>query len=68
LNDWKKVREVAYYALIGNHVNPKHLPKSMEKFMPLEGDKVKKGVSEKHKLAFLKAAEEYIKKKNEQST
>jgi hypothetical protein len=36
-NEWFKVRELAWASLIGSHVDPKKLPKSKEKFIPLEG-------------------------------
>jgi len=43
-SEWYKVREIAYASLIGSHVDPKKLPKSKDKFMPLDSE-VSKGVS-----------------------
>ena len=43
-SEWCKVREIAYASLIGSHVDPKKLPKSKDKFMPLDSE-VSKGVS-----------------------
>jgi hypothetical protein len=33
--EWYKVREIAYAATVGAHLNPKRLPKTKEQFMPL---------------------------------
>jgi tryptophan synthase beta subunit len=68
LNDWKKVREMSYYSLIGSHMNPKRLPKSIQKFMPLEGEKKEKTITDEQRNAFLIEAQKYINKKNEQHT
>jgi hypothetical protein len=68
LNDWKKVREISYYSLIGSHMNPKRLPKSIQKFMPLEGEKKDKTITDEQRNAFLIEAQKYINKKNEQHT
>jgi hypothetical protein len=68
LNDWKKVREISYYSLIGSHMNPKRLPKNIQKFMPLEGEKKDKTISDEQRNAFLIEAQKYINKKNEQHT
>ena len=57
-NEWYKVREIAYSALIGSHLDPKKLPKTKEKFMPLDG---KKGLTDKQ-VAAIKAAQEQYKK------
>ena len=38
LDQWRKIRFIAYVALQAPHVNPKRIPKSIEKFLPL-GDK-----------------------------
>ena len=35
-NEWYKIREMAYASLIGSHIDPKKLPKSKEKFIPLD--------------------------------
>ena len=35
-NEWYKIREIAYASLIGSHIDPKKLPKSKEKFIPLD--------------------------------
>jgi hypothetical protein len=51
--DWYKVREIAYCALVGSHQDPKKLPKNIESFIPLNGQKQKKGVSEDTKQKFL---------------
>jgi len=35
-NEWRKVREIAYSALIGSHIDPKKLPKTKNDFIPLD--------------------------------
>jgi hypothetical protein len=52
-NEWYKVREIAYCALVGSHQDPKKLPKNKENFIPLEGQKQKKGVSDDTKQKFI---------------
>lgn len=60
LNEWRKVREIAYHALIGSHVDPKRLPKNIRSFMPIEGDKKQQKISESHKQAFIDAFKKYL--------
>lgn len=60
LNEWYKVREIAYSATIGAHLNPKKIPKTKELFMPLGGDRKKKRVSEQAKSYFLNAYKKYL--------
>jgi len=62
-NDWYKVREIAYSSLIGSHVDPKKLPKSKEKFIPLDSVKNKMNI-DRMKQIILQAKEKYIKDKN----
>lgn len=57
-NEWYKVREIAFASLIGSHIDPKKLPKSKEKFIPLESEK-NKGLSKEARNAILKAQEQY---------
>lgn len=35
LNEWRKVREMAWSSLVGPHYDPKKLPKTINMFMPL---------------------------------
>ena len=61
-NEWYKVREMAYASLIGSHVDPKKLPKSKDKFIPLDNDvNNSNGISEAARKAILKAQQEYNK-------
>lgn len=64
LREWEKVRQIAWASLIGSHQDPKKLPKSIDKFMNLNGDEIKKGVGAEQKENFLKAYKEYLNKKN----
>jgi hypothetical protein len=64
-NEWYKIREIAYAALIGSHSDPNKLPKSKEKFMPLDGDgSGVKTISETSREAMRKALIEYNNKLN----
>tara|TARA_R110000868_G_scaffold359172_1_gene621022 strand:+ start:259 stop:504 length:246 start_codon:yes stop_codon:yes gene_type:complete len=61
-NEWYKVREMAYASLIGSHVDPKKLPKSKDKFIPLDNDvNNSNSISEAARKAILKAQQEYNK-------
>tara|TARA_B100000767_G_C19329506_1_gene355068 strand:- start:141 stop:359 length:219 start_codon:yes stop_codon:yes gene_type:complete len=35
VKSWEKFREVAFSSLIGSHMDPKKLPKTAEKYLPL---------------------------------
>ena len=64
-NEWYKIREIAYASLIGSHIDPKKLPKSKEKFIPLDGDgSGVKTISDAARNAILKAQKEYNNKLN----
>lgn len=56
---WRHSRLIAYQATIAPHLNPKFIPKSVEKFLPL-GDKAKEAsVSEETRARFLEQVKEY---------
>lgn len=57
---WIKVREIAYQALVGSHADPKRLPKSKEKFMPLD-DRKQKELTERQLEAMRNAQAVYLK-------
>ena len=53
-------REVAYYSMIGSHLNPKKLPKTKQQFWTLGYEKkIEKTKLEVMKNAMLKASLEY---------
>ena len=54
-------REVAYYATVGPHLNPKKLPKDKQTFWKIGQESNNK---EKIREAMIKAMEEYKLKKN----
>ncbi|CAH56666.1 hypothetical protein PHG11b_39 [Flavobacterium phage 11b] len=65
LREWEKVRFMAWSSTIGSHQDPKKLPKTIEKFMPLGGsNSANKGVSEEQKQNYLNEYKEYLKKIN----
>lgn len=58
------VREVAYYSMIGSHLNPKKLPKSKQAFWSIGQDsKIDKERMDKMKEAMRKAVEQYNNRK-----
>ena len=62
--DWEKVRLIAWYSMIGSHLDSKKMPKSLSQFMPLGLDKKQVSeISEEHKQAFMDAMKEYVKNK-----
>ncbi len=63
LREWEKVRQIAWSAFIAPHQDPKKLPKTIDKFMNLGGEKIRQGVSDEQKEHFLKAYKEYLNQK-----
>lgn len=63
MREWEKVRQIAWSAFIAPHQDPKKLPKTIDKFMNLGGEKIRQGVSEEQKENFLKAYKEYLNQK-----
>lgn len=63
MREWEKVRQIAWSAFIAPHQDPKKLPKTIDKFMNLGGEKIRKGVSDEQKENFLKAYKEYLNQK-----
>lgn len=60
--DLQKVRTLAYSSKFPAF-GAKTIP-SIEKFMPIDGEKIRSGVSDNQKQAFLKAFEKYQKQKS----
>lgn len=58
-SEWYKVREIAYNALIAPSYDPKKLPKTREKFMPLEADE-NSVLSDKQTEAIKNAQAQYL--------
>ena len=57
-DSWFKLREVAWASIIGSHLDPKKLPKSKERFMPLDDGVVK--LDSRKAEAFRIAHEKYL--------
>jgi hypothetical protein len=54
------VREIAWAATIGSHLDPKKLPKTKEKFMPIGNDiRLSKEHQERINQTMLKAVQDY---------
>ncbi len=64
LREWEKVRQIAWSAFIAPHQDPKKLPKTIDRFMNLDGNNTKKEVGIDQKENFLKAYKEYLNQKN----
>ena len=61
LREWEKTRLIGWCAWVGSHQDPKKMPKTIEKFLPLDVNKQKKGVSDEMKQLFLEETEKYLK-------
>ena len=61
LREWEKTRFIGWCAWVGSHQDPKKMPKTIEKFLPLDVNKQKKGVSDEMKQLFLEETEKYLK-------
>ncbi len=64
LKEWEKVRYISYSATKAPHLDPKKLPKTIEKFMPLGGRREAKKVDETMKQRYLEAYKQYLKEVN----
>jgi hypothetical protein len=60
LKEWEKVRFISYSATKAPHLDPKKLPKTIEKFLPLGGKKEVTKVDEGMKQRFLEATRKYL--------
>jgi hypothetical protein len=59
--EWDKVRFVAYYSMVGFHMDPKRMPKSLNAFMKLGIDSRKQTkVSDELKTRFMEEMAKYI--------
>lgn len=64
----RNFREVAFNAMWSFNADPKKLPKTKEKYWQIGREKVQKSkLTEKQRIAFLKATEEYNRKVNERA-
>ena len=51
--EWEKIRFIAYHALVAPYQDYKKLPKSLEKFLPLNGNKKQSsGVTDEMKQSY----------------
>jgi hypothetical protein len=58
-------REVAYYSMIGSHLNPKKLPKTKQQFWTLQSEQtMTEQRMETMKQAIIKAREQYNNRNN----
>lgn len=60
IEEWKKVRKVAYTALVAPYQNYKKLPTREEKWMPLGDDTKVRYLSDSAKDKFLEATRKYL--------
>lgn len=62
IEDWKKIRLLAYTMVQAPYLDPKKIPKTVELFMPLPEDKAnQKKVIDANQAAFTAALEKYKK-------
>lgn len=57
--EWVKIRDLAYTSLIAFYQDPKKIPKTKQKFMPLPSDKKTKGISQEMIKAIENAKQKY---------
>lgn len=62
--DWEKVRILAWYSMVGSHMDPKKMPKSLTGFISLDSDKKQNIISDAQKQRFLEVTAEYYKQLN----
>ena len=63
--EWRKVREIAYTSLIAPYQDPKTIPKSREKYMPIDGlKKLGASIKEKAKKLMLERTKKYLEQRN----
>ena len=59
--EWEKIRFMAYHALVAPYQDYKKLPKSLEKFLSLNGNKKQSsGVTDEMKQRFLDEYKNYL--------
>ena len=59
LYDWQKLRELMWTVYIAPHQDPKKMVKRKEAFLPLNGEKIIKGVSDSQREIFIKEFKKY---------
>ncbi len=64
INEWKKIREIAYTSLIAPYQDPKRIPRSRNKFMDLEGKNHRVKTSDSTKERFIELYKKYLNSKN----
>jgi len=62
--EWEKVRILAWYSMVGSHMDPKKMPKTLNNFMSLGIDKKENVISDAQKQRFLEVTAEYVKQVN----
>ena len=62
--DWEKVRILAWYSMVGSHMDPKKMPKTLTSFMSLGIDKKESIITDAHKQRYLEAVQDYLKQTN----
>ena len=55
----RHTRRIAFYSMIGSHLDPKKLPKSEDKFMPIGTKVSKSNISEEDRQLFLEEMRKY---------
>ena len=62
--EWEKVRILAWYSMVGSHMDPRKMPKSITQFMKLGIDKKDNIISDAQRQRFLEVTQEYMKQVN----
>lgn len=61
--DWRKVRKMAFSAMIGSHLNHKKLPRDEAKWFPIGDESKIREATESHRQRYLDAMKKYIEQK-----
>lgn len=62
LYQWKKLRFLAYVSLQAPHVDPKKIPRSIEAFLPLNGEQPESKLTDDRLTAMQRAWDQYEQK------
>lgn len=57
--EWRKFRKVAFYSMVGSHLDHKKIPNNEVKFFPIGDEIAFQSVTEEHKEKYLKAFAKY---------
>ena len=60
IEKWHHTRFIAYRSTIAPHLNPKFIPKTIDLFMPLDGQQAQQSISEEAEQGFIEHYKKYL--------